>query len=131
MVKGEERAGGAARPGQGLSMTDTILPHMLPNALDLTPAGIRTLSLDCFDTLLWRHVHAPRHVFADLGTGITPMQRVWAESQARSAATLRRGRNEVAIAEIYRELMPQADASALEQAARIELEAEARHCYGF
>jgi hypothetical protein len=90
-------------------MTDTILPHALPAALDHAPAGLRFLSLDCFDTLLWRHVHAPRQVFADLGGTFSVQQRIWAESQARSAATLRRNSNEVTIADIYRELMPRAD----------------------
>ncbi|MDB5720714.1 MAG: hydrolase [Alphaproteobacteria bacterium] len=112
-------------------MTDQIPPHLLPNALDFAPQGVRMLSLDCFDTLLWRHVHAPRHVFADLGGGFSLQQRAWAESQARSAATLRRGCNEVGIADIYRELMPKASDEARKAAADAELAAEARHCYGF
>ena len=112
-------------------MTDTILPHMLASALDRGPADLRMLSLDCFDTLLWRHVHAPRQVFADLGSGFTLQQRAWAESQARGAAKLRRGRYEVGIGEIYRELMPAADDAVRDAAIQAELAAEARHCYGF
>jgi FMN phosphatase YigB (HAD superfamily) len=112
-------------------MTDSILPHLLPTALDRAPADIRMLSLDCFDTLLWRHAHAPRHVFADLGGAFSPQQRIWAESQARGAAQLRRGRNEVAISDIYRELMPAASDALRAAATQAELSAEARHCYGF
>ena len=31
------------------------------------PSGLRYLSLDCFDTLIWRNTQMPRDVFADLG----------------------------------------------------------------
>jgi hypothetical protein len=44
----------------------SIRADELPNLLDRAPAGVRYLSLDCFDTLLWRNCLAPRDVFADL-----------------------------------------------------------------
>lgn len=34
--------------------------------LDNLPDGVTTISLDCFDTLLWRNVHEPRDIFAEL-----------------------------------------------------------------
>lgn len=43
-------------------MSTTILPHQLPQALNDVP-GVTTLSLDCFDTLLWRDVHRPVDLF--------------------------------------------------------------------
>src|SRR3546814_19078799 len=55
--------------------------------LDQAPDGLRYLSLDCFDTLVWRSVQAPRDVFADLpiaGGGVGP--RMWAEQRARKSA---------------------------------------------
>ncbi len=110
-------------------MADSILPHALPEALDGRP-GITLLSLDCFDTLLWRDTHAPRDLFGAL-PGVTVAQRQWAESRARSAAMTRRRRNEVSIAEIYAELFPNADDAAREAAIAQELAAEARHCFGF
>lgn len=110
-------------------MTDTILPHALPAALDRFD-GITLLSLDCFDTLLWRDTSAPRDVFASM-PGITVPQRQWAEQRARSAAALRHRRNEVGIADIYRELLPNADSTAREDAIEAELDAEARLCFGF
>jgi len=110
-------------------MNDTILARDLPTALDRRP-DVRVLSLDCFDTLLWRDTHAPSDVFRVLD-GPNPMQRVWAEQRARSGAMLRHRRNEVGIADIYAELLPNADAT--ERAAMVaqELAAEARHCFGF
>lgn len=106
-----------------------ILPHMLPDAL--VGSAARILSLDCFDTLLWRNVHAPRDVFADLGGMPTPDQRRWAEGNARARALIARGTSEAMLAEIYDTLLPAADAETRAAAAAAELAAEARHCYGF
>lgn len=110
-------------------MADTILPHALPEALD-GRFGIKLLSLDCFDTLLWRDTHAPRDLFGALPQ-VTVAQRQWAESGARSAAMLRRRRNEVTIAEIYGELYPNASDADRDAAIADELAAEARHCFAF
>lgn len=110
-------------------MTDTILACDLPTALDAWP-DVRVLSLDCFDTLLWRDTHAPHDVFGALGAP-NPQQRVWAEQRARGAAALRRRRNEVGIAEIYAELAPNATAERRAAMVAHELATEARYCFGF
>ena len=56
----------------------------LPGLLATMPPEIRCLSLDCFDTLLWRNVHAPIDVFADLPLpGGAVESRIWAERKAR------------------------------------------------
>jgi FMN phosphatase YigB (HAD superfamily) len=113
-------------------MKTSILPHQLAAALDRAPADLAMLSLDCFDTLLWRNVHAPAHVFADLGKGgPTPQQRIWAESHARSRMTVRRGSNEATIEQIYEALLPGQPEFLLTQGVTAELEVEARHCYAF
>ncbi len=110
-------------------MTATILPHQLPHALDAFP-GVRVLSLDCFDTLIWRDCHAPRDIFAAL-PGTSVLQRIWAEGQARKLARVSRGREEVSIGEIYAQLLPNASDRERAAAVQAELDAEARHCYGF
>jgi len=109
----------------------TARAHELPTLLDRAPVGLRYLSLDCFDTLLWRDTGAPVDVFADLGLDGGAIQpRRGAESAARRAAHLDTGRNEVSIEAIHQRLHPRdADAAAASTAA--ELEAEARHCFGF
>lgn len=106
----------------------SILAHELPDALAGSDA--RILSLDCFDTLLWRDVHAPRDVFADLDVA-RPDQRRWAESNARARALVTRQSHEVTLAEIYEALLPGATPEARAAAAAAECAAEARHCYAF
>jgi FMN phosphatase YigB (HAD superfamily) len=110
-------------------LANSILPHALPSALDAYP-GVTVLSLDCFDTLLWRDVHAPRDLFGALADA-NPMQRGWAEQTARTGAAVRHKRNEVHIDEIYAELMPNASAAERAAAVQDELDAEARHCFAF
>ena len=111
-----------------------ILPHELPHALDRWP-GTRVLSLDCFDTLIWRDTHAPKDVFAAL-PGISVKQRVWAESRARRVARWGARRSEVTIAEIYAEAFAgagyaPADPARVAVGIAAELAAEAAHCFAF
>ncbi|MBW4330012.1 HAD family hydrolase [Stakelama sp. CBK3Z-3] len=111
-------------------MTDmTILPHALPDALD-AHGGAKILSLDCFDTLLWRDCHAPQDLF-HLLPGLTRQQRIWAEQHARRSAILRHGRNEATIEEIYAHAFPNADDGARAAGVRAEIDIEARHCFAF
>ncbi|QUL36917.1 HAD family hydrolase [Erythrobacter sp. JK5] len=111
-------------------MTDTILPHELPHALDRAPAGIRVLSLDCFDTLLWRDCHAPADLFGELGEPTTG-QRMGGEAQARKAETTWNRRSEVTLPAIYAHALPGADDTQLHAAIARELAAEARACFAF
>ena len=111
-------------------MTETILPHQLPHALDRADEGVTTLSLDCFDTLLWRDCHAPSDVFADL-PGLLIGQRAGGESQARKVMRTLKRRNEVTLEDIYAQVMPNADAATRAAAIAAELEAEARACFAF
>lgn len=112
------------------AMQQTILPHQLPMALDLHPAA-KLLSLDCFDTLLWRDFHAPTDLFALLGD-ITANQRIRAEHAARKVRALdRQPSNEVTLREIYDQLLPHADAAARADAMEREIALERRHCYAF
>ena len=60
------------------TMKTTVRASELSTLLDRAPTSVRILSLDCFDTLLWRDVNAPNDVFADLevaGGGLEPRRR--------------------------------------------------------
>src|SRR3546814_6843027 len=93
---------------------------------------VEILSLDCFDTLVWRNTHSPADVFADLPE-LAPglFRRQLAETYARSRARLTGAAPEVTIADIYRTLVPHADEAAIADAVPAELAAEARHCFAF
>jgi FMN phosphatase YigB (HAD superfamily) len=110
----------------------TVTAAELPTLLDRAGEGISILSLDCFDTLLWRNCQAPNDVFADLPIpGGAGWARVRAEARARKTALFSGGGGEVSIEDIYRMWMPAADAAEIDAAVARELAAEARHCFAF
>ena len=110
-------------------MSASISPHKLDSLLDQYPA-VQCLSLDCFDTLLWRDTHAPRDIFHGL-PDMTIIQRSSAESHARRAAMARGRGNEITIEEIYAQLMPNGSMADRKRAIDAEIAAEARHCFAF
>jgi FMN phosphatase YigB (HAD superfamily) len=113
-------------------MQFTVRAHEIETLLDRAPEGIEILSLDCFDTLIWRNTHAPTDVFADLalpGGGIEP--RTWGESQARKRAFSKHGRKDVGLDTIYRHMLEGADDCAIDAAMARELAIEAHHAFAF
>src|SRR3546814_9878543 len=61
-------------------MKISVRAHEIATLLDHAPDSIAMLSLDCFDTLLWRNVHAPKDIFTEIaiaGGGVEP--RAWAQ----------------------------------------------------
>jgi FMN phosphatase YigB (HAD superfamily) len=109
-------------------MTTTIRPHEIATLLDRAPAGIKLLSLDCFDTLLWRATQLPQDVFAEFGDAGGGIEgRVAAEKTARHRRKHRDGSAEVSLEEIHSARTGQADPAGVAR----ELDLEARHCYAF
>lgn len=112
-------------------MPPSLHPRDLPRALERAAPGVRVLSLDCFDTLLWRATHAPADVFAELNAvGVTAHARMFAEHAARARAK-RLGRSEVTLTEIVEALAPFADEAGRQALIAAELGAEARRCFAF
>lgn len=110
----------------------TITPDQLAKALDGAPQGLKVLSLDCFDTLIWRNTHAPRDIFTGFGDDTAASyHRMWSEEMARDRAAIRRKREEVTLSEIYDCLLPEADAATRQAAIDAELAAEAQHAFAF
>ncbi|HWK34793.1 HAD family hydrolase [Sphingomonas sp.] len=115
-----------------MAMTMTVRAHELSGLLDRAPPGVTTLSLDCFDTLLWRNTHAPRDVFAGIaapGGGIEP--RIWAEGVARRMRFQRDKCREIGLDEIYRRMLTRGTPEEIEAAVAHELALEAAHCFPF
>ena len=110
----------------------TIRAREIAGLLDRAPAGVRVLSLDCFDTLIWRSTHSPADVFAALpmpGGAMGPRQ--WSEGAARRTVANRTGAAEIRLRDVYRHLLPNADDAALDAAIAAELAEEARHAFAF
>ncbi|MGC6330972.1 HAD family hydrolase [Rhizorhabdus sp. FW153] len=113
-------------------MKIAVTAQDIAGLLDRVPPTVSILSLDCFDTLLWRNCQAPSDVFADLPIeGGAIEQRVIAEREARKAEAYRSGRREVAIETIHARILPGAEAQQVSASVAAEISAEARHCYPF
>ena len=110
----------------------------LERLLDLHGAGRRVLSLDCFDTLVWREVMTPTDAFHRLGeyeafraAGLTARSRVTGENAARAARQMQDGKQEVLLREIYRAAVPNASEAHISRLVADELDLEKRICYAF
>lgn len=113
-------------------MKTVVRAAEIATLLDDAPDGVRVLSLDCFDTLLWRNCQMPMDVFADLPIdGGRIESRGYAEAFERNAMLFREGRSEVALEPVYRTLYPNAPEAEIAAAVAAEIDAEARHCFGF
>ncbi|MDG2534819.1 hydrolase [Sphingomonas sp. HITSZ_GF] len=110
----------------------TVRAFEIEGLLDQAPEGIEVLSLDCFDTLIWRNTHAPSDVFAEIDmTGGAVEPRSWAEGNARRRAMARSGAKEIGLTDIYREMLAHASEDEVEAAVTHELTLEARHAFAF
>lgn len=110
----------------------TITASEIATLLDRAPKGVTTLSLDCFDTLMWRDVNAPKDVFAGIaapGGGLEPRQ--WAEGTARRKAKARTGTAEVTLHDIYNRMLAGHAPEAIEAAVAHEVALESRHLFPF
>lgn len=97
-------------------MTDR---RLIPLATDLAAGRYDVLSLDVFDTLLWRRVPEPADIFSQVGAHLRDQGRLArsvsivqfaelraaAEKQARAMAESHTGSREILLADIY-EMMP-------------------------
>ncbi|MBB6505392.1 FMN phosphatase YigB (HAD superfamily) [Sphingomonas endophytica] len=109
----------------------SVRPAELPGLLADLPPEVRYLSLDCFDTLLWRNVHKPTDIFAELPLPGGSELRQRAEAAARADVFQLRSQRDVSLDEIHERLLPASRAAERQVLIEAELEAEARHCYIF
>lgn len=105
--------------------------------LDEYPS-IQVLSLDCFDTLLFRGTATPVDVFYDLAQrepfqrrGYNAKLRASAEANARQFKRLRQGISEVNLVEVHRAAFPDLTDAEVEALIEAEVEAEIATCYAF
>lgn len=96
---------------------------------------VTVLSLDCFDTILWRTTAAPVDVFYDLAhseafskVGMNARLRVTSENKARDLKIARTGLPEVTLAEIYSAAFPDLGEFGISAMAKAEVQAEIAAC---
>ncbi len=112
-------------------MEDTIHADLLDLTLERLGGEVDVLSLDCFDTLLWRTTPEPTDVFCELAPPITRHTRMVAEKTARERRLVAEACGEVDLRDIYRLALPEADETRIEDCVACELAAEHRHCVAF
>ncbi len=110
----------------------------LLTALPTLPPQIKVLSLDCFDTILFRKAFTPIDVFYDMQHkphfekhGITGFLRMISEGRARAATLASKDIKEVTLYDIYRAALPDISEQDLAALANDELQAEMESCYAF
>lgn len=116
---------------EGYAMNDTISARELASAWDAYGPDTEVLSLDCFDTLVWRDAATPSDVFCELTPPVTRAVRVVGERAARARARALTGRGEVRLRDIYRCALPGAEQDAIDARVAEELELEKRFCRAF
>ncbi len=119
------------------SLRDKIHSCDLPSLFSRYPQ-IKLLSLDCFDTLLWRKTATPVDLFFALQhkpafkqLGINTAFRQAAESRARQMKALTQNTNEVTLNEIYLEHDHTLTPEELATLAENELQTEIEYCHAF
>ncbi|MET0594406.1 MAG: HAD family hydrolase, partial [Polyangiaceae bacterium] len=107
-------------------------------ALGESSRGLKVLSLDCFDTLLFRRTATPIDVFFHLqdapefrAIGMNAKIRAMAEGVARDLAQVRKQSGEVRLPDIYRAAFPALSDDQVRDMMQAEIAAEKRVLYAF
>ncbi len=110
----------------------------LLHILDRFHKQIKVLSLDCFDTILWRQTATPADVFFELqhrpafqALSYSAVLRMNTESIARRLQYVKNGSTEVSLKDIYLTGFPNLDTEAVQSLMEEELAAEMEACYAF
>ena len=115
-----------------------VRPSQLMDLLSIQPPTVKVLSLDCFDTLLWRQCATPADVFYELcaleefkRVGLSASLRQQAEASARSLAKVTQGTQEVSLETIYANALPNESEETRLALINLELAIENRILYAF
>lgn len=113
-------------------------PTELIDLLNLYANKIKVLSLDCFDTLLWRKTATPMDVFYDMQSkptfnalGFSANLRISAESKARRYRIATDNSSEVKLHDIYSTNYPNINQQQIKDLIEDEITSELSACYAF
>lgn len=128
----------SAAISHSLSQAQQVSADKLSAILDDYLPTIKILSLDCFDTLLWRHTATPADVFYDLqhsphfkSLGFTARLRKEAEQKARHKKRLQGNFIEVSLKDIYSASNHALTDEQCDNLADDEMSAEIAVCHAF
>lgn len=104
----------------------------------LNDPSIQVLSLDCFDTLIWRKTATPIDVFYEVQNtpsfkklGFTARLRAQAESKARQFNLFKHVSSEIKLRDIYLSAFPYLTSEQLDELEHDEMNCELAACYAF
>lgn len=117
---------------------ETVNACQLISTFNKYVPSIKILSLDCFDTILWRKTATPIDVFYDLDKnktfnklGFTGAMRIRAEIEARHINNMRYGSSEVKLEDIYKNGFCTLNEDEISQLVTEELDLESEMLYPF
>lgn len=120
------------------STTNRIHVNELHQLFDQLGTEVKIISLDCFDTILWRTVMTPKDVFyimqqqpAFKAAQLSARMRAQMEDKARSIKSYQANVSEVNLAEIYRAFYPAITDADIAAMAAEELNVEKQVCFSY
>lgn len=123
-------------------VTSTIKAQARPSELlpllDKLSSQIKVLSLDCFDTIIWRKTTSPIDAFYDMhqkphfnALNLSANLRASIEEEARRQMLFQSGKTEVTLQDIYKAGFPFLNTEQINALTTEELETELEVCYAF
>jgi FMN phosphatase YigB (HAD superfamily) len=102
------------------------------------PAGVKLISFDCFDTILWRQTAEPKDVFYTLcehpemkALGMTVALRTMSEAVAYQLNKIKKNQTQATLTEIYQQAFPEANTETINRLVAIEIECEKAACFAY
>lgn len=123
---------------QKKTLKTQVYTHDLMRVLALIPAGVKIVSFDCFDTLLWRKTAEPKDVFYSLCEnetikqwGLTVALRTMSEQVAYQLNKIKRNQTQATLTEIYQQAFPEASIEDINTLVNIEIACEKEACFAY
>jgi len=128
----------ATRAVTSAPLHTSVRAHELLSLFDTYRHEIKVLSLDCFDTILWRRTATPKDVFLELQKyptfkrlGLTDVMRVKGEQQACYLKKVTQDQTQPYLHDIHRASLHNLTDAEIHALGEEELAAEMEACYGF
>lgn len=115
-----------------------LAANQVNQLLTMIPNGVKTISFDCFDTLIWRKAVDPIDVFYTLAKhpiasqhGLTFSLRIMSERLAYQFNLVSKQHTQASLNDIYSHAFPYLSAQDIQLLCEAEIECELRHCFAY